>query len=212
MSNFTISIFGNKIFSEILNELKLFSKYRINFYEDLKQYEKNVAQDDQLIIFFISKSNEKDCKKLIKLNFPLIIVTNILEKKKIFSGEFIEQLVIPFSIFKLEKKIITLLSRYEFSKSSLIALNKYTIDKNQRKIKKGNLELQLTEKEIDFLILFSQNNRPITKNFVLKNVWNYSTESDTHTVETHIHRLRKKILEKFNDDDFIKNNDKGYYI
>ena len=212
MSNFTISIFVNKIFSEILNELKLFSKYRINFYEDLKQYEKNVAQDNQLIIFFISRSNERDCEKLIKLNFPLIIVTNILEKKKIFSGEFIEQLVIPFSIFKLEKKIITLLSRYEFSKSSLITLNKYTIDKNQRKIKKENLELQLTEKEIDFLILFSQNNQPITKNFVLKNVWNYSTESDTHTVETHIHRLRKKILEKFNDDDFIKNNDKGYYI
>ena len=112
----------------------------------------------------------------------------------------------------MKKKIITLLSRYEFSKSSLITLNKYTIDKNQRKIKKENLELQLTEKEIDFLILFSQNNQPITKNFVLKNVWNYSTESDTHTVETHIHRLRKKILEKFNDDDFIKNNDKGYYI
>ena len=113
----------------------------------------------------ISRSNERDCEKLIKLNFPLIIVTNILEKKKIFSGEFIEQLVIPFSIFKLEKKIITLLSRYEFSKSSLIALNKYTIDKNQRMIKKGNLELQLTEKEIDFLILFSQNNQLFTKSY-----------------------------------------------
>ena len=80
------------------------------------------------------------------------------------------------------------------------------------KLKKNNLELQLTEKEINFLILFSKNHEPINRNIVLNKIWNYSSESDTHTVETHIHRLRKKILEKFNDNNFIKNNDKGYYI
>ena len=88
----------------------------------------------------------------------------------------------------------------------------YIIDKYERKIKKNNIELQLTEKETNFLILFSNSKEPLSKNFVLKNVWKYSLESDTHTVETHIHRLRKKILEKFNDDKFIKNNDKGYYV
>ena len=72
--------------------------------------------------------------------------------------------------------------------------------------------LQLTEKEINFLILFSQKNQPLSRNFILKNVWNYSSKSETHTVETHIHRLRKKFLEKFEDNNFIKNNDKGYYI
>ena len=56
------------------------------------------------------------------------------------------------------------------------------------------------------------NNKPVSKNFVLEHVWNYSPESDTHTVETHIHRLRKKILEKFKDHNFIKNSDNGYYI
>ena len=104
------------------------------------------------------------------------------------------------------------MARYEFSQSSLINLGGYTIDKNERKIKKGEVELQLTEKEINFLILFSQKNTPLTRNFILKSVWNYSSESDTHTVETHIHRLRKKILEKFNDKNFIKNDNKGYYI
>ena len=88
----------------------------------------------------------------------------------------------------------------------------YTIDKNERKIKKDDLELQLTEKEVNFLILFSKNNKPLSRNFVLKNVWNYSLKSETHTIETHIHRLRKKIFQKFNDDNFIKNNNKGYYI
>ena len=60
--------------------------------------------------------------------------------------------------------------------------------------------------------MFAKNKEPISKNLLLKNVWKYSTGSETHTVETHIHRLRKKILKKFDDSDFIKNNNKGYYI
>ena len=60
--------------------------------------------------------------------------------------------------------------------------------------------------------MFSQNQEPLNKDFLLNKVWKYSAESDTHTVETHIHRLRKKIFEKFNDNDFIKNNNKGYFI
>ena len=103
-------------------------------------------------------------------------------------------------------------ARHKFKKRSLINLGEYIIDKNERKIKKEDLELQLTEKEINFLILFSQNKEPVSRDYVLKNVWNYSLESDTHTVETHIHRLRKKILNKFKDNNFIKNNEKGYFI
>ena len=83
---------------------------------------------------------------------------------------------------------------------------------NERKIKKSDLELQLTEMEINFLILFSKNNKPLNRNFFLKNLWHYSVETDTHTIETHIHRLRKKIFDKFNDRNFIKNNNRGYYI
>ena len=118
----------------------------------------------------------------------------------------------PFKIIDLEKKIVSLFSKYEFKKSSIINLNNYILDKNESKIKKDNLELQLTEKEINFLILFCNNSKPLSRKLVLEQVWNYSSESDTHTVETHVHRLRKKILEKFNDNNFIKNNKKGYYI
>jgi DNA-binding response OmpR family regulator len=129
-----------------------------------------------------------------------------------FSNELREQLNLPFSILEFEKKIVSLIAKNEFKKNSLIQLNDYIIDKNERKIKKNNLELKLSEKEVNFLILFSKNKKPISKNLVLKNVWNYSLESETHTVETHIHRLRKKILKKFNDANFIKNNNEGYYI
>ena len=127
-------------------------------------------------------------------------------------GEISDNLKVPFSILQLEKKIVSLISKYEFKKNSLISLKDYLIDKNERKIKKNDLELQLSEKEINFLILFSKSNDPISIKFVLQNVWKYSSESETHTVETHIHRLRKKILQKFGDNNFIKNSNKGYYI
>ena len=118
----------------------------------------------------------------------------------------------PFTLKEFEKNVVLLMAKSEFKKNSLIQLDNYVIDKNQRKIKKDDLELQLSEKEINFLILFSEKREPISRNVVLKSVWKYSSESETHTVETHIHRLRKKILEKFGDDNFIKNNNKGYYI
>jgi len=208
----TISIFGNKIFSEILNEIKLFSKYKIKYYEDIDLCIKDAENKNQLVVFFISKKDSNFFDKIKKKNFPLIFVGKSLILKDILVNESDAQLNIPFTIFDFNKKVVTAVAKSEFKKNSLINLNGYIIDKNERKIKKNNLELQLSEKEISFLILFSTTKEPISRSFVLKNVWNYSLESETHTVETHIHRLRKKILEKFNDDNFIKNNNKGYYI
>ena len=212
MDKLIISIFGNQIFSEIINEIKLFSKFNLKFYDNFDLCTKDAANHDQLIIFFITEANKEYYKKIINNNFPLIVITKSPIAQNILSSDYVEQLNMPFGILDLEKKIVSLLARYKFRKSSLINLCGYTIDKNARKIKKNNLVLQLTEKEINFLILFSQNNRPLSRNFILKNVWNYSSKSETHTVETHIHRLRKKFLEKFRDSNFIKNNDKGYYI
>ena len=181
MSKLTISVFGNKIFSEIIDELKLFSGYKIVFYNDFDLCLANASSNHQLIIFFLTKKNKTYYEKINKVNFPLIIVNESVLEKKIFNEDFIEKLNIPFSILDLQKSIISLISKYEFKKSSLISLGAYTLDKNERKIKKDNISLQLTEKEISFLVLFSKNNKPITKDFVLKYVWKYSSESETHT-------------------------------
>jgi len=212
MSNLIISVFENKIFFEILTELQLFSKYKIKFYKSIDLYKKNISKTEELLIFFNIKNDEKNYEEIIKNNLPLIVVNESKYLKNSLKSNFIEQLILPFSILDFEKKVISLLSKYKFSKSSLINLKEYTIDKNERKIKKNNQELQLTEKEIDFLILFSEHNVPLNRNFVLEKVWKYSADTDTHTIETHIHRLRKKIFVKFNDNNFIKNNEKGYYI
>lgn len=212
MDNLTISILGNQIFSEIIGELKLFSRFKIKFYEDLDSYAKDITQSEQLIIFFLTSVNQKDYEKVGRYDFPLIIISKFPITQNELPHGFVEQSIIPFSILDLEKKIISLLARYKFKKSSLIHLCGYTLNKNEKKIEKNNLKLQLTEKEIDCLILFSQIDKPLSRSFILKNIWKYSPESDTHTVETHIYRLRKKILEKFDDNNFIKNNNKGYYI
>ena len=212
MNNLTISIYRNEVFTEIINEIDLFSKFEIKPYNDLNLCIKDSISNNQLIIFFLNEISKKDYEKIPKNYFPIIVITKNSKSKNILLDKFVEQLNMPFSILDLEKKIISLFSRHEFSKRSLINLQGYTIDKNERKIKKGDLELQLTEKEVNFLILFSKNKDPINRNLVLKNVWKYSEDSETHTVETHIHRLRKKILDRFGDNDFIKNNNMGYYI
>ncbi len=212
MDNLTISILGNQIFSEIISELKLFSRFKIESYEDLDSFAKNITQPEQLIIFFLTSANQKDYEKVSRYNFPLIIISKSPITQNKLPHEFIEQSTIPLSILDFEKKIISLLARYKFKKSSLIHLCGYTLNKNERKIERNNLKLQLTEKEIDCLILFSQIDKPLSRSFILKNIWKYSPESDTHTVETHIYRLRKKILQKFGDNNFIKNNNGGYYI
>ena len=212
MTNITISIFGNKIFLEIINEIKLFSKFKVQYYENLNLCVQDAEKYNLLVVFFVKKKDINYFSEKKIYNFPSILITESSVPKSIFSSELREQLSMPFTILEFEKKIISLVAKNEFKKNSLIQLVDYTIDKNARKIMKNNLELKLSEKEINFLILFSKNREPISRNLVLKKVWNYSPESETHTVETHIHRLRKKILEKFGDSNFIKNNNKGYYI
>ena len=207
MNNFNISIFNNKTFFEIIKEIKLFSKYKINHYEDLDFCVKEAEKGNHVVVFFVEHLDEVN-----KYNFPSILAIQSKEKSNKLSSILSEKIKVPFTIFDFKEKIISAIAKNEFKKNSLINLKGYTIDKNERKIKKNNLELQLSEKEIDFLILFSENKNPIKRDLVLEKVWNYSQETETHTVETHIHRLRKKISEKFNDNDFIKNNKKGYFI
>ena len=212
MNNLTISIFGSKIFSEIIKEIKLFSKLKTQFYENLNICVNEAKNQNLPVVFFVNNENIDFFSNNKIDSFPSIFITDSTISKNIFYGELSEQIYMPFSILEFQKKLISLVAKYEFKKNSLIKLGHYIIDKNERKIKKNKLELQLSEKEINFLILFSKIKKPISRSLVLKNVWKYSLESETHTVETHIHRLRKKILEKFGDNNFIKNNNEGYYI
>ena len=99
-----------------------------------------------------------------------------------------------------------------FNKNSSIQIKKYFLDKIEKKLSKGNNFIILTEKEIQLLELFLSKRKSISKSVILSKVWHYSSDADTHTVETHIYRLRKKISDKFSDNEFILNNKDGYYL
>ena len=98
----------------------------------------------------------------------------------------------------------------KFKINSSLKINDYKLDKNSRKLIKNNASLELTEKEIELIELLKKNH--LLKKEILSIIWKYSSDADTHTVETHIYRLRKKIKEIFNDELFIKSEKKGYTI
>ena len=87
----------------------------------------------------------------------------------------------------------------------------YILNKNSRKLTKLDKSLELTEKEIELIELLSKKTFTKKKEILTK-IWKYSDDADTHTVETHIYRLRKKLIEVFNDNEFIKSEKKGYTI
>ena len=99
-----------------------------------------------------------------------------------------------------------------YTKNSSIKIKEYILNKNEKRLIKNEDYISLTEKEIQLLELFIGKSKSISKNKILNEVWKYSTEADTHTVETHVYRLRKKIKSKFSDDNFILNDKNGYLL
>ena len=126
---------------------------------------------------------------------------------------FDTQLLLPTNIKEINEIVENSIAKKSFNKNSSIIIKEYNLDKNEKKLTKGNVSISLTEKEIQLLeLLLSNNNVPIQKDKILKEVWKYATDVDTHTVETHIYRLRKKIKNNFSDDNFILNKKEGYLI
>ena len=132
------------------------------------------------------------------------------DKKK--SDIFDDKIFLPTKLEEINQIIENSVVRKNFSKNSSIKIKDYILDKNEKKLLRDNNYVLLTEKEIQLLELLLSYNKPISKNKILDQVWKYSEDADTHTVETHIYRLRKKIKSKFLDEDFILNNKIGYLL
>ena len=144
-------------------------------------------------------------KKFTK--FDLVISRNLLSIE-----DQIELKNLPIELDKLLDVINLkfLKKKIEFKKN--IKLGKYLINFNTRKIIYKNKILTLTEKEAKIIDFLNNSNDAVTVQLLQKNVWGHKSKLDTHTVETHIYRLRKKILNIFNDNNFIKSKKSGYYI
>jgi len=138
-----------------------------------------------------------------------LIITN--KQTLDISNQFVLE-NIPINIFKLVEKINIEFLKLQFSSQSKVKVRNYFIDLNSREMLANNTKLKLTEKEINTITYLSKLKTPVTINELQEKVWSYQSDIETHTVETHIYRLRKKILNTFNDNEFIVSKKNGYQI
>ena len=168
---------------------------------------KEIELDLNFNILFVD--NENVLNDIIKnLNNYLIIT----DRKY---SNIINQFVLndtPINISKFVEKINIEFLKVQFNSQSEVKVNNYIIDLNSREMLAKNIKLKLTEKEINTIIFLSKSNKPVSVNELQEKVWSYQSDIETHTVETHIYRLRKKILNTFGDNEFIISKKNGYQI
>jgi len=208
MSNIHLHIIGSKSFCNLLAELNF--NYTISQDNNLKYNNK----DTLVRVIFIEKLTLTDIKKYFLDNVPTIFLLkdkNFLTKNKFDLLEFHVSLFIPIEILSFREIVNILLVKYTFFKKSKITINDYEIDSNQRVIMKNGVKIKLTEKELE-LILALNNNNGLEKSFLLKNIWNRSSDLESHAFETNLHRLRKKIDKFFKDKKFILEKNSLYYL
>ena len=141
-----------------------------------------------------------------KTDHKFLLNDNITDKN------FLDLNDLPLSLKKLLELINIKLIKLKFNQQSNVIIKGYELNLNSKFFSKGNLNLKLTEKEIEIILYL--NNTKIKHNVadLQKNIWGYATNMETHTVETHIYRLRKKISDLFDDEKFILSHKNGYFI
>jgi len=191
----TIHIIDFKILYSILDEIRDYLKFQILHYKNEE-------------IFLNSNDlNLNDSLILVRINNKVFLNNEKISKKKIFSIPNY-----PITIDKLVEILNVNLIKQKYNYQSNIYIKDYKLDLNSRTITKNNQNLKLTQKEIDIILFLNGYEKPQKVNVLQNKVWGYSSELETHTVETHIYRLRKKIKDEFKDNNFILSNDDGYFI
>ena len=198
MSDQSISIVEFPELYNILNEIDDFFKFNIKNYDVYDDFIKEI------------KANNPECLKST-------IITNTKIKKLFLLSQIDKNTILtldelPVKIEKLTDKINTQLIKQRYNFQSKINIKDYIINVNSRIINNKEKDLKLTEREIDIILFLNENKKPQSVHTLQEKVWGYSLSIETHTVETHVYRLRKKIKDKFNDGEFIISHNEGYLI
>ena len=179
---------------EILDEIKENLSFKIIKFENGEDFEKKFDLD-RLDYLVISKTDHK-----------LLPNINITDKNFLGFND------LPLSFKKLLELINIKLIKLKFNQQSKITIKGYELNLNSKFFSKGNLKLKLTEKEIEIILYLNDKKIKHDVADLQKNIWGYSAGMETHTVETHIYRLRKKISDLFKDEKFILSHKNGYFI
>ena len=173
--------------------------YEINIYLNYNLY--NLNYDDYL------KKNEDDKNSLF-----IIKKSNIIEKKKFDTQNKFYLNNLPIKLNKLIQKINIFFLKSVYQSNSQVNFKNYNLNLNDKIIKLDKKKLKLTEKEVKIITFLLSHKTPQKILVLQKEIWGYEESLETHTVETHIYRLRKKIDDCFNDPDFLKKNRNGYLL
>ena len=193
MSKSVVNIIDFPVLYNVLFEVKDFLNFEVVNYEN-----ENV---------FLEKIEKENSIK----NYT-IVTKKFLNNKNIDQKSIIYLDNTPINFISLIDKINTNFLKQRFSFQSNINIKNYTLNLNSRVISRNENELKLTEREIEIILFLNDKKKPQNVNILQKEVWSYVTDLETHTVETHIYRLRKKIGDKFNDNNFIVSSKEGYLI
>jgi DNA-binding response OmpR family regulator len=185
--------------------IKLRSLYDI-FYEV-----KNLLNYD----IYEIKDKDFDIEKNINYKNSIFITDNLKKTQEIKNIDnnrilILDHLPIPFK--KLTEKINILFLKTNYQLKSEINIKEYVLNLNNRTIKKAKKNVKLTEKELEIILFLSKNNKPQNITKLQNEIWKYNSDLETHTVETHVYRLRKKIELEFNDIKFINSDKEGYTL
>ena len=195
---------------QIVNIVKLNELYNIlSENENILSFKlKNYPTNEELIQDLKNDKKSLSNSTFIIYNSNKVLLKDFeIDKRNIL---IVENFPIEFN--KLIELINVHLIKQKYNFQSKLSIKDYTIDLNSRTINTENKKLKLTERELD-IIMFLKNNKTPQKIEILQNqIWKYSSDLETHTVETHIYRLRKKIKETFNDENFIISQEDGYII
>ena len=202
MINNHLTILGSEAFSNILNELEFSNTINDNNKKFL------------IKIIFAQNLKIKEVKNYLLENEPAIIFVthkDYLKKNNLHLLDFHVCLELPIEIISLKEIINILITKYIFFKKSKIIIKDYEIDCNRRIITKKKVNIKLTEKELELILTLDKSNG-LNKSSLLKSIWKHNYVLETHALETHLHRLRKKIYKYFKDENFIIEKDSLYYL
>jgi len=208
MSNIHLHIIGSNSFSKLMTELDL------NYVISSDNYIEYSNHDSLVRIIFAEEIQLSKLKKLFSDNVPSVFILNnknFLIKNKLCLLDFHISLILPIEILSLKEILIILLTKYNFFKKSKIIIKGYEINSNQRLIVKEGKKAKLTEKELELILVLNKNNG-LDKSFLLRNIWKHNSDLESHAFETHLHRLRKKINNIFEDNKFIIEENSRYYL
>jgi len=204
--NVKVGCISSKNFIKSLEEVKSFFGFKL---VDIKGNSETSINNSCNAVIIETKVENKNLSKKIKI--PKIFIQE-KPQKGVSKNPFEAILKLPINIIEFNQTVVDLCKKYEFEKNSLVKIRDYILDKNERVLKKGSKVLKITEKETHFIDMLNFYQKSLSKDYILKNIWAYSSNTDTHTVETHIYRLRQKIQDSFGDTNFIKNTPNGYSL